>query len=73
MIISYLIRTQICNFSPVADARKLNFPSIFGADKPGDPFSMRKPLMSPWSSFAHTRNRSAMGCPDINNQDADSR
>ena len=49
---------------PVTDARRLNFPSILGALRPGVPFSMRKPRMSPWSSLAHTKNRSAIGCID---------
>jgi len=32
---------------PVVEARSENFPSIFGADKPGLPFSMIKPRISP--------------------------
>ncbi len=46
--------------SPVELARKLNLPSIFGADKPFMPLSKMNPRISP-SSFAHTTNTSAMG------------
>src|SRR5450759_1342499 len=54
-------KTSSMTISPVTDARRLNLPSIFGADRPFIPFSRRNPRMSPSSSFAQTTNRSAIG------------
>src|SRR5947199_8077429 len=51
--------------SPVTDARRLNLPSIFGADKPFMPFSRMKPRIAPPSSFAHTMKTSAIGAFEI--------
>ena len=46
---------------PVGLARSENLPSIFGAERPSQPFSRMNPRMSPSSSFAHTTNTSASG------------
>lgn len=46
---------------PVDEARKENFPSILGAERPRIPFSSRKPRIQLSSHRAHTTNRSATG------------
>jgi hypothetical protein len=45
----------------VTDVRRLNLPSIFGADSPFIPFSRMKPRIVPSSVFAQTTNTSAIG------------
>ena len=45
----------------MTDVRRLNLPSIFGADRPFMPFSRMKPRIMPSSVFAHTMNTSAIG------------
>ncbi len=47
--------------SPVTDVRRLNLPSIFGAVRPGMPFSRMKPRIAPSSVLAQTTNTSAIG------------
>jgi hypothetical protein len=53
--------TSCIMIMPVVLARRLNLPSIFGAESPVMPFSRMKPRMEPSSSFAHTTNTSAIG------------
>ena len=53
--------TSSITISPVTDVRRLNLPSIFGADSPFIPFSRMKPRITPSSVFAQTTNTSAIG------------
>jgi hypothetical protein len=55
--------TPSITISPVTEARRLNFSSIFGADRPGAPLSSTKPRILPsWASdFAQTTKTSAIG------------
>ncbi len=46
---------------PVIDTRRLNLPSIFGAESPFIPRSRTKPRTLPSSSFAQTTKTSAIG------------
>lgn len=47
--------------SPVIEARRLNLPSIFGADRPFMPFSRMKPRITPSSVLAQTTKTWAIG------------
>ena len=55
--------TFFITISPVIEVRKLNFPSIFGVDKPLVPFSRIKPfiLLLCASDLAQITKTSAMG------------
>merc|ERR1712032_1233615 len=52
--------TSSMKIMPVWEALRENLPSIFGAERPGTPFSRMKPL-SPPSVWAQTTKTSAMG------------
>lgn len=55
------ILTLSNTISPVVEALNDSFPLITFADNPFIPFSNMNPLISPFSSFAHTTNTSAIG------------
>ena len=57
--------TSSITISPVTDVRRLNLPSIFGAESPFIPFSRMKPRITPSSVFAQTTNTSAIGAFEI--------
>mmetsp|Transcript_44138 Transcript_44138/g.75098 ORF Transcript_44138/g.75098 Transcript_44138/m.75098 type:complete len:294 (+) Transcript_44138:184-1065(+) len=53
--------TSSMKIMPVTEARRLNLPSILGAESPGMSFSRMNPRITPSSSFAQMMNTSAMG------------
>ncbi len=55
------MRTLSITISPVIEALRDSFPWIVLADKPFMPFYKTKPLISPFSSLAHTTKTSAIG------------
>lgn len=53
--------TLSITISPVIEAFSESFPLMVLVERPFMPFSRTNPLMSPFSSFAHTTNTSAIG------------
>mmetsp|Transcript_31908 Transcript_31908/g.92696 ORF Transcript_31908/g.92696 Transcript_31908/m.92696 type:complete len:264 (-) Transcript_31908:397-1188(-) len=53
--------TSSMKIIPVAEARRENFPSILGAERPAKSFSKMNPRITPSSSLAQTTKTSAMG------------
>mmetsp|Transcript_40743 Transcript_40743/g.82170 ORF Transcript_40743/g.82170 Transcript_40743/m.82170 type:complete len:312 (+) Transcript_40743:188-1123(+) len=53
--------TSSMKIMPVTEARRLNLPSILGAESPGMSFSRMNPRITPSSSFAQMMN-TCMGC-----------